>query len=72
MTAEKLLYTVAAHGRSSSRPSHGPCDEDVPYVTAPRDEVVYEVPVLRAWVHRGDLVDFWPLEEDAGDGEALL
>ena len=40
------------------RPSHGPCDEDVPYVTAPSDDVVYEVPMLRACVHLGDLVDF--------------
>ena len=69
---KKLLCTEAAHGRSSSRPSHGPCDEDVPYVTAPRDDVVYEVSVLRAWVHPGDLVDFWLLEEGVGNDEALL
>ena len=54
------------------RPSHGPCDEDVPYVTAPSDDVVYEAPVLRVWVHPGDLVDFWLLEEGVGNGEALL
>ena len=69
---KKLLCTEAAHGRSSSRPSHGPCEEDVPYVTAPCDDVVYEVPVLRAWVHPGDPVDFWLLEEGVGDGESLL
>ena len=67
--AENLPCTEAAHG---SRPSHGPCDEDVPYVTAPSDDVVYEAPVLRVWVHPGDLVDFWLLEEGVGNGEALL
>ena len=36
--------------------------EDVPHVTAPCDDVVYEVPVLRAWVHPRDLVGFWLLE----------
>jgi len=30
------------------------------------------VAVLRAWVHPGDLVDFWLLEEGVGNGEALL
>ena len=54
------------------RPSHGPCDEDVPYVTAPSDDVVYKVPVLRACVQLGDLVDFWLLAEGVCDGEALL
>ena len=39
---------------------------------APCDDVVYEVPVLRVWVHPGDLVDFWLLEEGVGSGEALL
>ena len=69
---KKLPCTEAAHGRSSSRPSHGPCDDDVPYVTAPCDDVVYEVPVLRASVHPGEPVDFWLLEEGVGNGEALL
>ena len=26
--------------------------------------------MLRAWVHPGDLVDFWLLEKGVGDGEA--
>lgn len=45
------------------RPSHSPSDGYVPDVTVPCDDIVYEVPVVGAWVHPSGHVNVWLLEE---------
>jgi len=52
--------------------SHDPSDVHISDVTAPRSDMVNEVPVLGARVHRRVLVHLRQLEECVSDGQAMF